>query len=65
MSRAKRDPRTAGGGVAADEPKVWFTSTESFAKVLSDGNRAGQGHAEVTYDRVALDLPLIRSRKAS
>jgi predicted transcriptional regulator len=26
--------------VAPDEPKVWFTSTESFAKVLSAGNRA-------------------------
>ncbi len=26
-------------GVAADEPKVWFISTESFAKVLSAGNR--------------------------
>ncbi|MGD9539112.1 MAG: helix-turn-helix domain-containing protein [Alphaproteobacteria bacterium] len=25
--------------VHADEPKVWFTSTESFAKVLSAGNR--------------------------
>jgi predicted transcriptional regulator len=24
---------------AADQPKVWFTSTESFAKVLSAGNR--------------------------
>lgn len=24
---------------AADDPKVWFTSTESFAKVLSAGNR--------------------------
>ncbi len=23
----------------ADEPKVWFTSTESFARVLSAGNR--------------------------
>lgn len=23
----------------AGEPKVWFTSTESFAKVLSAGNR--------------------------
>jgi len=23
-----------------DEPKVWFTSTESFAKVMSAGNRA-------------------------
>ncbi len=26
--------------VSAGEPKVWFTSTESFAKVLSAGNRA-------------------------
>lgn len=25
--------------VSSDEPKVWFTSTESFAKVLSAGNR--------------------------
>ena len=25
--------------IGADEPKVWFTSTESFAKVLSAGNR--------------------------
>jgi predicted transcriptional regulator len=26
--------------IKASEPKVWFTSTESFAKVLSAGNRA-------------------------
>src|SRR5579884_3311529 len=25
--------------IAPDEPKVWFTSTESFAKVLSAANR--------------------------
>jgi predicted transcriptional regulator len=25
--------------IAADEPRVWFTPTESFAKVLSAGNR--------------------------
>ncbi|MDE2516121.1 MAG: helix-turn-helix domain-containing protein [Rhodospirillales bacterium] len=25
--------------IAPDEPKVWFPSTESFAKVLSAGNR--------------------------
>ena len=25
--------------IAPDEPKVWFTSTEFFAKVLSAGNR--------------------------
>ena len=26
--------------VEADEPKVWFTSTESFARILSASNRA-------------------------
>jgi predicted transcriptional regulator len=25
--------------LSSDEPKVWFTSTESFAKILSAGNR--------------------------
>ncbi|MDP2332669.1 MAG: hypothetical protein Q8M19_18425 [Reyranella sp.] len=25
--------------IAVGEPKVWFTSTESFAKILSKGNR--------------------------
>ena len=25
--------------IAPEEPNVWFTSTESFAKVLSAGNR--------------------------
>jgi len=34
-ARRKRGERR----VAADGPKVWFTSTESFAKVLSAGNR--------------------------
>jgi predicted transcriptional regulator len=88
--------------VKADEPKVWFTSTESFAKVLSAGNRellrviaekgpgsldelaritgkAMEGYGlvrlergergritpKVIYDRVALDLPLTISGKAS
>ena len=97
--------------VAPGEPKVWFTSTESFAKVLSAGNRAllrviaeeaprsleelarftgkaksnlsrtlrtmegyglvrlergprGRITPKVTHDRVELDLPLTRSRKA-
>jgi predicted transcriptional regulator len=97
-----------GARVGPDEPKVWFTSTESFAKVLSAGNRellriiaettpasldelvqvtgraksnlsrtlktmAGYGlirlergergrvAPKVNYDRVELDLPLIRS----
>ena len=34
MAVARGERRTA-----PDEPKVWFTSTESFAKVLSAGNR--------------------------
>ena len=97
--------------IAPGEPKVWFTSTESFAKVLSAGNREllriiaekgpgsldelaqitgraksnlsrtlktmegyglvrlkrgerGRIIAKVTHDRVELDLPLTRSRKA-
>ncbi len=35
MAVARDEQRIASG-----EPKVWFTSTESFAKVLSAGNRA-------------------------
>jgi predicted transcriptional regulator len=97
--------------IEADEPKVWFTSTESFAKVLSAGNRellrvimeqapgslddlaritgkaksnlsrtlktmAGYGLVrlergtrgritpKIIHDRVELDLPLSRARKA-
>lgn len=97
--------------VAAREPKVWFTSTESFAKVLSAGNREllriiaerapgsldelarttgraksnlsrtlrtmegyglvrlergerGRIKARVMHDRVELDLPITRPRKA-
>ena len=97
--------------IAASEPKVWFTSTESFARVLSKGNRellriiaeeapgsldelarlsgraksnlsrtlktmAGYGlvrlergargrlAARVVHDRIELDLPLSRRRKA-
>lgn len=32
MARGEEKP-------AADDPKVWFTSTESFAQILSSGNR--------------------------
>ena len=34
MAVARGDQR-----IAREEPRVWFTSTESFAKVLSAGNR--------------------------
>jgi predicted transcriptional regulator len=97
--------------ITPGEPKVWFTSTESFAKILSAGNRdllrviaerapasldelsritskaksnlsrtlktmAGYGLVrlerdergritpKVTHDRVELDLPLTRPRRA-
>jgi len=97
--------------IAAGDPKVWFTSTESFAKILSKGNRellriiaeeapgsldelarlsgraksnlsrtlktmAGYGlvrlergargrlAAKVVHDRIELDLPLPRRRRA-
>ena len=38
----KRTLAIASGQIkpSADEPKVWFASIESFAKVLSDRNRA-------------------------
>jgi predicted transcriptional regulator len=39
--------------VAADEPKVWFTSTESFAKVLSAGNRVIAEKAPGSLDELA------------
>jgi predicted transcriptional regulator len=42
--------------VAPNQPMLWFTSTGSFAKVLSAGNRA------VLQE---LDLPLSRPRTAS
>ena len=39
---------------AANEPKVWFTSAESFARVLSDHNRALLGiTAESTPESLA------------
>ena len=97
--------------VAPAEPKVWFTSTESFAKVLSAGNREllrviaektpgsldelaqltgraksnlsrtlktmegyglvrlergarGRITPKIVHDRVELDLPLTRSKRA-
>jgi predicted transcriptional regulator len=41
VAGARRTMRIARGAerVLTNEPKVWFTSTESFAKVLSAGNR--------------------------
>ena len=43
--------------IPSDEPKVWFTSTESFAKVLSAGNRdllrVIADHAPASLDELA------------
>jgi len=73
MAMARGERRIAPG-----EPKVWFTSTESFAKVLSAGNRdllrviveqapgsldeLARITPKVTHDRVELDLPITASR---
>ena len=50
---------------AADEPKVWFTSPESFARVLSDRNRAMlQVIAEAAPESLA-ELAELTGRKKS
>ena len=44
---------------SADDPKVWFTSPESFAKVLSNKNRALlELQPVVPYQEITLTLPL-------
>src|SRR5437899_12035485 len=50
--------------VAADEPKVWFTSTESFAKVLSAGNRDLLRSLTRYYKQCDIQLlPFLRDEK--
>ncbi len=50
---------------AADEPKVWFTSPESFSRVLSDRNRAMlQVIAEAAPESLA-ELAELTGRKKS
>jgi len=39
ISDRELDDASGERRVKSEEPKVWFTSTESFAKVLSAGNR--------------------------
>jgi predicted transcriptional regulator len=41
---------------AKDEPKVWFQSMESFAKVLSDRNRALLATIAATHPRSVNEL---------
>lgn len=49
----------------ADEPKVWFTSTESFAKVLSNRNRALLATIAATHPASLQELAERTGRKAS
>jgi predicted transcriptional regulator len=51
---------------ASDEPKVWFRSTESFARVLSDSNRALLGIiAESTPESLARLAELTGRQKSN
>jgi predicted transcriptional regulator len=47
------------------DPKVWFTSTESFAKVLSSKNRALLATIAETHPESLQELALRTGRKAS
>src|SRR5208283_1950301 len=47
------------------EPKVWFTSTESFAKVLSNKNRALLAMIATSHPTSLQDLAMRSGRKAS
>lgn len=48
-----------------DEPKVWFTSPESFAKVLSNKNRALLEFIAATHPESLQELAAQTGRKAS
>ncbi|MGD0776004.1 MAG: transcriptional regulator [Candidatus Solibacter sp.] len=50
---------------AADEPKVWFTSAESFARVLSDRNRALLGIIAESTPKSLARLEELSGRKKS
>ena len=52
-------------GPAADEPKVWFTSAESFARVLSDRNRALLGIIAESAPESLAQLAELCGRKKS
>lgn len=58
IARGKLKPK-------ADDPKVWFTSTESFAKVLSNRNRALLAVIAATQPTSLRELADRTGRKAS
>jgi predicted transcriptional regulator len=51
--------------LAAGEPKVWFTSAESFARVLSDRNRALLGFIAESAPESLSQLAEVTGRKKS
>jgi predicted transcriptional regulator len=50
---------------AANEPRVWFTSAESFARVLSERNRALLGIIAVSAPESLTRLAELSGRKKS
>ena len=50
---------------SASDPKIWFTSTESFAKVLSSKNRALLATIAATHPASLQELAARTGRKAS
>ena len=50
---------------AANEPKVWFTSAESFARILSERNRALLGIIAETTPESLTKLAELTGRKKS
>ena len=58
IARGRLKPKT-------HEPKVWFTSTESFAKVLSNKNRALLAVIAATHPTSLQELATRTGRKAS
>ena len=51
--------------VKRDEPKVWFTSVESFAKVLSDRNRTLMELIRAHHPESLAELAELSGRKKS
>ncbi len=58
IARGELKPKTS-------EPRVWFTSTESFAKVLSNKNRALLAMIAATHPSSLQELAERTGRKAS
>ena len=54
-----------GKRIRRDDPKIWFTSMESFAKVLSDRNRALLGLIAETHPGSLAELSELSGRAKS